>query len=398
MIRSRLAMICGLLCLGLVAVGPTSAQDMPKEQKVVGPTRLDWEFASRGFGPAAAKLPAGYDSSKQRYQLFVPKDYHKDKAWPMVLFISAGGEPMGWKQWQKLCEEQGIFFASPFDAGNATAAGQRTRIILDVLDDVRRLYRIDPDQTYLTGFSGGGRMSCAIAFALPEYFGGVIPVCGTNPLPGPAWQRQRIEDRFSVAFVTGEKDPNRKENEVFMAPWFEEIGIRSKLWVVPKMGHTIPPHAVQSEVYAWLNADLPRRRADAKARPKLAVTPDEAPGAKEQAERFALAADDDLKNPERAWRGVSLLHGVVHRWPKTPAGIQTRTLLKQLPENDLLMKRIEDQGPKDEVKSLTAQAKALERFGNIPKAIEAWSLLATNYANTPIATNAAENIKRLRGK
>jgi len=63
-------------------------------------------------------------------------------------------------------------------------AGQRTRIVLDMLDDVRRHQRIDADQTYITGFSGGGRMACAIGFALPEYFGGVAPVCGTNPISG----------------------------------------------------------------------------------------------------------------------------------------------------------------------------------------------------------------------
>jgi hypothetical protein len=45
-----------------------------------------------------------------------------------------------------------------------------------------------------------------------------------------------------------------------------------------------------------------------------------------------------------------------------------------------------------------ADARALERFGNIPKAIEAWDLLAKNYMDTPIGKKAIENIKRLRAK
>src|SRR6266480_1716891 len=81
--------------------------------------------------------------------------------------------------------------AAPYGAGNSTPAGQRARIILDVLDDVRRQYAIDPDLTYLTGFSGGGRMACAIGFALPEYFGGVIPLCGTNTIGAPTYLRHR---------------------------------------------------------------------------------------------------------------------------------------------------------------------------------------------------------------
>ena len=56
------------------------------------------------------------------------------------------------------------------------------------------------------------------------------------------------------------------------------------------------------------------------------------------------------------------------------------------------------QGTADEVKSVSAQAKAFERFGNIPKAIEAWEFLAKNYEGTPVARTALDNVKRLRAK
>ena len=371
---------------------------LPAERKVTAATRLDWQFAVSGFGKNAAKLPAGYDSTKQRYQLFVPKNYRKDKPAAMVLFISPSDQPGSFKSWQKLCETDGVFFASPFGAGNNTAPGVRTRIILDVLDDVRRLYRIDPDQTYITGFSGGGRMACAIGFALPEYFGGVAPICGTNPISGPGYLRHRVEERLSVAFVTGEKDMNRKENEVYMAPWFEEIGVRSKLWVVAKMGHDVPPPAILGEVHTWLAADLKRRREDAKARPRLAIGPDEAPSGAEQAKRFLDTGLADLKSADRTWRGVSLLQAVTNRWSATEAGKLARQRLKEIGADEKLLERIGDQGTLDEVTSMSAQAKALERFGNLPKAIEAWELLAKNYEGTAVAVRAAENIKRLRGK
>src|SRR3954447_18484215 len=73
------------------------------DKKVTAPTRLDWEFAVQGFGPGAAKLPAGYDSARQRYQLYVPKKYDAKRAWPLVLFISAGDQAAGWPAWQKVC-------------------------------------------------------------------------------------------------------------------------------------------------------------------------------------------------------------------------------------------------------------------------------------------------------
>jgi predicted esterase len=370
----------------------------PSDRKVSAATRLDWEFATRGFPVAETKLPKGFDSTKQKYQLFVPKAYKKDKPAVLVLFISAGDTPAGWKNWQKFCEKEGVLFASPYGAGNSTLAGPRTRIILDVLDDVRRQYQVDPDQTYITGFSGGGRMCCAIGFALPEYFGGVIPLCGTNPIPGPAFQRHRVEERLSVAFVTGETDMNRKENEEYMYPWFQEIGVRSKLWMMPKMGHVIPPASIVSEVHVWLAEDLQRRRDESKARPKLAVGPSDTPSAAAQAKRWVESAQADFADPKRTWRGVALLQGVTQRFGKTPAAKDALVLLKKISNDETLLQRIEVQGTADEVTSISAQAKALERFGNIPKAIEAWELLAKNYEGTPAGTRAIGNIKRLRAK
>jgi predicted esterase len=392
----RFAFFLVVLSFALLSA-PLPAQTLT-ERKVAAPTRLDWEFAAQGFKPAERKVPAAYDSTKQRYQLCVPKGASKTKSAALVLFISPGDGPQGWKNWQKLCEKEGVLFASPYGAGNSTQPGQRTRIVLDVLDDIRRQYAIDPDQTYLTGFSGGGRMACAIGFALPEYFGGIIPICGTNPISGPDYLRHRIEERLSIAFVTGEKDTNRKENEVYMAPWFEELGIRTKLWVAPKMGHAIPSGEVLSEAYAWVGADLQRRRDDAKARPKLAVGPNDTPSGSEQAKRFVEAAAGDLRVPARTWRGVALLQGVTKRWDKTPAGRDARQMLKEALASDALVERISEQGGADEVKAVSAQAKALERFGQNAAAIEAWSLLAKNYEGTPIGAKAIENIERLKAK
>lgn len=365
--------------------------------KVTAATRLDWEFASRGFPAKDTKLPATYDSTKQKYQLLVPRSFKKDQPAGLVLFISAG-EPTGLSNWRKFCEAEGVLFACPYGAGNATPAGQRVRIILDVLDDVRRNFKIDPDQTVITGFSGGGRMACAIGFALPEYFGAVVPQCGTNPLPGPAWQRHRIEDRLSVAFVTGEKDMNRKENEAYMHPWFQELGIRSKLWVMPKLGHVIPPAPIVEEIHAWIAEDLKRRRDDRKARPRLAVSADDAPTGAEQAKRHVQAALEDLQTPPRTWRGVSLLQGVNLRWPKLDAGAEARAALNKLGGDDKILDRVELQGSADEIKSLSAQAKALERFGDVARAIDAWEVLAKNYQGTPAGDSASANVKRLRKK
>ena len=293
-------------CLSIV-VSPLSAQ-APMTVKVEAPTRIDWQFAASAFAKGTA-LPADYDSTEQRYQLFVPKEYSKEKSWPLVVFMSPTDQPAGWNAWKNVCVSEGILFCSPFKAGNNTPVGQRTRIVLDMFDDVRRHYNIDPDQTYLGGMSGGGRMACSIGFRLPEYFGGIIPVCGTNPLPNLAYIRHNIHDRLSIAFVTGETDFNRKENEDYMYPFFQDLGFRSKLWI-PKVGHTLPPSAVVEEVQAWLKADLKRRMEYRRDYPGLSVTSDNGPAAKEQAAGLLRAAEVELKKPGRQWHALAMLQGV----------------------------------------------------------------------------------------
>src|SRR5262245_46055155 len=373
---SALLVVCSLFLVPAAGRGADRPTGLQAEVRVKQPTRLDWEFVASGFGKEAAKLPADFDSLKQRFELYVPRAYDKGRAWPLVVFISPGDAPLGWRYWQKVCEDNGMLFCAPYGAGNNCPPGLRTRIVLDMLDQVRRDYRIDPERTYLTGFSGGGRMACAIGFALPEYLGGIIPVCGTNPLNRLDYLRHRVHDRLSVAFVTGASDFNRAENEQYMFPMFQDLGIRSRLWVVPKLGHGIPGPAVLAEVCKWLEEDLSRRHKDVKAQPTLACPPDDALTPRKLASRALDAAEANLKEDDRLWRGVALLQGVVARWGRTEEAEKARKRLAELKEDPKRLRLAEEQGGKEKRTVLQAQGKALDRFGQTAAALREWKKLA----------------------
>jgi hypothetical protein len=398
-VRAPLGLSC-LACffsmaLPAFAAPPTPPTRFQAEVQVENPTRLDWEFAAASFGPEAVKLPGDYDSRKQRYQLYVPGNYDRARSWPLVVFLSPGDDPLGWRAWQQPCEEAGLLFCAAYGAGNNCPPGERTRIVLDMLDDVRRHYHINPDETYLTGFSGGGRMACSIAFALPEYFGGVAPICGTNPLHRVAYLGHRVQDRLSVAFVTGANDINRGENEDYMAPLFQELGIRSKLWVVPALGHALPSPAVLKEVLEWLAADLKRRQADVKARPGLATPPEEVLTPLRQATGLLETAEAELKQPERTWRSAALLQGIVTRWGKTEAGEKARKLLDEIQGDPKRVELLAEQGGTEERRTLLAQARGFEKLGDYRRALQAYQLLVGNHADTPDGKKAAGELKRL---
>ena len=86
------------------------------------------------------------------------------------------------------------------------------------------------------------------------------------------------------------------------------------------------------------------------------------------------------------------------RWGKTDPGKRARELLQKALQDKTLLEAVAQQGGEDETKSVSAQAKAFERFDKIDQAIEAWEILAKNYADTDIGRNAEAQIIRLRAK
>ncbi|MDX1947548.1 MAG: hypothetical protein SFU86_19270 [Pirellulaceae bacterium] len=357
--------------------------------KVAAPTRLDWVFALSNQSPAvppAGWLPS-YDSLAQTYELYVPATLKPGRAAGLVLFISPGNRGTGLAQFRAACDELGLVFASPHKAGNNVDTRERVRIVLDVLDDVRRNYSIDPDRTYIGGFSGGGRIACAIGFSLPEQFGGVLPVCAAGDLREESWLRQRVIDRLSVAHLTGETDFNRGEIERFRGAMLASVGVRSKTWVAPKTGHSIPAALLIIEALRWLDEGLPARQKLAKAFPATRA-PADAPLSREDAAKLLLMEGKSrLKDKAQVYTGLMQLKGVLDRWPDLAAADEAKRLLLAVEQG--ADRTWEAQDIAEQRKFLIARVRALSDYatGPLPQqyqaqrpemaraAIELWKLV-----------------------
>jgi predicted esterase len=319
---------CGL-SLAWISNGVAAEKGHQKQVAVQAATRIDWVFAVANQSPAeppADWLPK-YDSTQQKYELYVPQKYNPAQPAPLILFISPGKQPTGLAQWKSICDEQGLIFASPFDAGNDCETRQRVRIVLDVLDDVRRQYAIDPDRTYLGGFSGGGRIACSIAFSLPEYFGGVVPVCAAGELRDESWLRHRVQARLSVAHLTGETDFNRGEIERFRGPMLADVGVRSKVWMIDGLGHGIPNSKALDVAYRWLEEGLAARQKLAKDFPASRADSKSAFTREELAQVLSAEAQQRLKNPRTLYSGLMQYKGILDRWPDLPAAEAAKKVL-----------------------------------------------------------------------
>jgi len=296
--------------------------------RVLAPGRLDWTFvvSTLSLDPEPTLLTAGYVSTRQSYELYVPPGYDPRRPNAMIIHVAAGPRSDGWLHWQQVCRNRGVILAGVHNAGNNIPMPTRARIILDVLDDVRRRFSIDPDRTYISGMSGGGNAASRIAFALPELFGGLVAICGTWNLRLEPMLRQRVTERLSVAVVTGTGDFNGPELSREFFPVLRAHNARARLWVFP-MGHAYPSSPGMDQVFQWAEAGLPLRRIGAElflaSRLVGPATPDQWSTA------VLLEAGRRMEMPGEMTPALFELQGIVDRWKGLPAADMAQKLLDE---------------------------------------------------------------------
>lgn len=402
---------CVLTCL---FTAPALAAPKPGYQPKVAvsaATRLDWIFAMANQSlavPPQKWLDDGglkdYDSRQTTYELFVPAKLAKPA--PVIVFISASDAASGWKTWQQVCEQKGVIFAGPHGAGNNCPGPKRVRIVLDVLDDIRRQFPTDPDRTYLSGFSGGARIACQIGFALPEVIGGVAPICAGGELRPEPWLRLRSIERTSVALITGKSDFNRGEVERLRGPMLTEVGVRTRVWVFD-MGHSTPPPKELQQVFAWLEEAAPARKKLGEQWPASRLAGDAAPDRAAAATALLNEAQKRLQQREHEYQGLMQLMGLRVRWADLPparTALDTLTVFDSKPDkpweaDDVALTR----------KFLLAEARGLTAYatGDLPKeyagqrpdmargAIERWKLLVADGSSPEVTAEAEKKIAEL---
>lgn len=328
-----------LLLLALVAAGCSRAGSPKAAAPMLGPghhdsvavlepTRFDWQFVvvPNKFEPSSPNLPSSYRSTDQRYELFVPDGYDSKTAHALILCVSPGSGPTGWNDFQSICRDHQVIFASPYGTGNTTPFAIRARVTLDVLDDVRRRLNIDPDRVYLAGFSGGGRVAARVAFALPEACAGAMPICAAYSLREEPWVHLRVAERLSVVLLHGDVDPWRVESEREYSPILQAYHVRSKFTTYPG-GHIAPPQEVLKQSFDWLEEGLEQRRALAGRFPASRM--DRPLSGEEWSTALVEEAEGRLRSSDSKREGLLQLAGVSSRWKGLPAASRAEEILER---------------------------------------------------------------------
>ena len=138
------------------------------------------------FGDLQKSYKSKVDGTFQPYRLYVPTDYNPSSTYPLlVLLHGMGGDEntmfdgYGNGAVLKAAEHHSYLVASPKGREPASMyRGAAEQDVLDVLADVRRAYKINPNRIYLAGHSMGAYGTWSLALDHPDLFAALGPISG----------------------------------------------------------------------------------------------------------------------------------------------------------------------------------------------------------------------------
>jgi predicted esterase len=209
---------------------------------------------------------------KTTYQVIAPKSYTPEAPHGILVFVNAGETGQLPGQYQPLLGKHKLIAIGADESGNKHSVLLRHGYALAAVDLLRERYNIDDDRIYITGTSGGGRLTSQAMLINADVFTGAIPLIGCNAymnLPAANggfypgfWKRPdprminqaRRNGRF--ALMTGEKDMNRDGTravyEAYKKAGFEHITYLEE----PGLGHHAPSAAWFEKAIVFLDEPL----------------------------------------------------------------------------------------------------------------------------------------------
>lgn len=232
------------------------------------------ELARRMVSPlSAAQIPkllarAGKGLSEQpinlaeeKFAVYVPAQAPA-RGYALMVFVPPWSDARLPPGWAAVLDRYGVIFVSAARSGNdVTPLGRRAPLALAAAYNVMRLYQVDPERVYVSGFSGGSRTALRLALGYPDLFRGALLNAGSDPigtieLPLPPRDLfLQFQKATRLVYVTGAQDPASLEAD--------EQSIHSmREWCVSDMdvevthwkGHeSASPTALSTALHALLN-------------------------------------------------------------------------------------------------------------------------------------------------
>ena len=221
------------------------------------------ELSRWWFSPTQGRVGIAYldedfaDSCMaEPYVVSLPTSYYQQTNWPLLVFLHGSGERGNdSKRPYEIAERLAGSYAGEMPAVIIVPQCRRSHYRWQA-NDIRRLitianrdYDIDPNRTYLIGFSMGAYGTWGAAAANPDLFAAIVPMAGggdcesaTELAAVPTWAFHGEKDEVvPVTETTGMIDAIRAE------------GGSARLTLYPKMKHFVFHRAIETpELWDWL--------------------------------------------------------------------------------------------------------------------------------------------------
>ena len=206
----------------------------------------------------------------------VPDEYDPKHPAGLLVWISPSPDGAPPRAFDQALDRFGIIAVGPADADNNRHVSDRFQLAFDAIATCTERFHIDPDRIYLTGFSGGGRITSMLWGCYPDIVSGCIPIGGLNayaaaPAGGgrhwpakynkPPGSVMRLLRTSRLAPMTGPPDFNY-ENTLACARVMERDGLDIRVFDYEDMGHTLPIPERFTEAFTWMDEPYRKERTE----------------------------------------------------------------------------------------------------------------------------------------
>ena len=206
--------------------------------------------------PNDGKLTFENDGKALSWQVHVPKNYNPSKPPGVFVYINSGDGGKIPGKWKELMAKHNLIWIGADRSGNKIYNYWRVSMALDGLRRIKESHSINEERVYLSGFSGGGRISSILAVGRPDVFKGAVYHCGCNAPPTKDAKSLKAARKNYFVFITGTKDFNLNDTKGVVKNYNSNGFKNTKLMVINGLGHKTPETKEMDQALEYLNTPL----------------------------------------------------------------------------------------------------------------------------------------------
>lgn len=193
-----------------------------------------------------------------KYYLYYPEHYFdSEETFGLLLFLHGGGESGRALEEIKdtgppkmLAEGKQFPFLILAPQNSHAKKWWNTEAVIQLLDSVTGMNRVDKNRIYVSGLSRGGSAAWELATQYPDKFAAMAVVCGMTPLPYAHW----IDQEMPIWVFHGDQDDviDVEESDKMVAK-LRDMGYDIRYTRYKGVGHNAWDRAYTTDsLYTWL--------------------------------------------------------------------------------------------------------------------------------------------------